>query len=112
MSIRPQSISRAPRLPIQALVAALALPACVQDDDSRRNTVEYFERHETARREQMALCQNDPGRLWYTRDCVNARHADAKKALGNLRDLPPVGLVEKDPRLNTSEQQPSSNVRR
>lgn len=86
---------------ITLLVAALG---CAPKYDVSRNTVEYFEQNEEARRAQMEECRNDPGRLWNSRDCVNARHADANKAMGSLRDLPPIGLVEKDDRLKQERQ--------
>lgn len=89
------------------LVLVPMMSACVPTDTSR-NTVAYFEQNDAERREQMALCRNDPGRLWDTRDCINARHADARKGMRSLRDLPPIGLIEKDERLKSKGENPTA----
>ena len=37
----------------------------------------YYVRHEAERTSQLSACQNDPGRLGATANCVNAQSADA-----------------------------------
>jgi hypothetical protein len=52
-----------------------ALAACSQPAPTHDKA--YFAQHDAERATQLAACQNDPGRLAATPNCVNAQSADA-----------------------------------
>lgn len=48
----------------------------------------YYATRDAERASQLAACQNDPGRLAATPDCVNAQAADADARTEHFYDLP------------------------
>lgn len=43
-------------------------------------TVDWYKEHEVERKEMLAKCKADPGRLEESANCVNAQQADNQKA--------------------------------
>jgi len=48
----------------------------------------YYAAHAAERASQLTACQNDPGRLAATPDCVNAQAADADARTEHFYDVP------------------------
>ncbi|MEW5688169.1 MAG: EexN family lipoprotein [Pseudomonadota bacterium] len=66
--------------------AAALLAACSEPSPSRDKA--YFAAHETERATQLAACQNDPGRLSSTPNCVNAQAAESDARTARFYDVP------------------------
>lgn len=78
-----------------AIGTALAAVACSSPPEPpSHQTVEFYRANKEARQAKVAECANDPGALGKTPDCINAKQAAAIEDIGNLRDLPPMGLLE------------------
>jgi hypothetical protein len=60
--------------------------------DRASHTVEDYMQDAQLRHGTLAHCANDPGSVGSSPDCVNAREADRKLGVGNLRDLPTLRL--------------------
>ena len=75
--------------------AVVAVSACAPAADRARQTVADYRADVALRHEEMTLCDNDPGTLGATPDCVNAREASRVEDTRRLRDLPPVQLPRK-----------------
>ncbi len=71
----------------------LAASACTPSSEPTHQTVEYYRTNADARAEKLAQCENDPGALGQTPDCINARQA-ARQETKSLRDLAPLNLPE------------------
>jgi len=69
-----------------------AMASCTREPESVHHTVAEYRADPDWRREEVALCANDPGTLGRTADCINAREADRLEGIGSVRGLPPVGL--------------------
>jgi len=76
------------------IVVTIASAACAPSPDPTQQTVEYYRANRGAREARVAECANDPGALGKTPDCINAKQAAAIEDIGNLRDLPPMGLLK------------------
>ncbi len=81
------------------MVFALLTSACSPEPPSARHTVDEYRANAQLRHAQVARCQEDPGSLKKTPDCINAQQAAAFEDRLRLRDAPPVGL---DPTRNPS----------
>jgi len=57
-----------------AVIFVLTLSGCVGEKD---RTVEWYKEHETERKAKIAECENNPGKLANTPNCVNARVAQS-----------------------------------
>lgn len=77
-----------------AMSATIAATACAPSPEPTHKTVEYYRANKEAREARVAECANDPGALGVTPDCINAKQAAAIEDIGNLRDLPPMGLLK------------------
>lgn len=78
-----------------AIGTALVAAACSSPPEPpTHQTVEFYRANKEARQTKVAECANDPGALGKTPDCINAKQAAAIEDIGNLRDLPPMGLLE------------------
>ena len=80
------------RIALAVLLACAALASCSRE--SAAHTVAWYLAHAADRRAMVGRCENDPGTLGKTPECVNAMAAAAQAGIGSLRDLPPMGLVE------------------
>lgn len=78
---------------LQVVVPFAFLIACAPKQS--QHTVEYYKSNESERKARLAECANDPGALKDDPLCVNARAADFDDAFGSMRDLPPVGLNDR-----------------
>lgn len=100
MNIKQLSISRLARGVsgvrwYLAIGAALAVAACSSPPEPpTHQKVDFYRANKEARQAKVAECANDPGALGKTPDCINAKQAAAIEDIGNLRDLPPMGLLE------------------
>jgi hypothetical protein len=99
MTIKKLSISRPARGVSSghwclAIGAVLAVAACSSPPEPTHKTVEFYRANKDARQAKVAECANDPGALGKTPGCINAKQAAAIEDIGNLRDLPPMGLLE------------------
>lgn len=56
-------------------LAAAALAACAPAEPNHDKA--YYAAHDAERATKLAACQNDPGKMAATPDCVNAQAADA-----------------------------------
>src|SRR5688572_10564294 len=70
-------------------VGGLLGAGCVQETAP---TVEYFRAHRDERVALLQECLNDAARGKHAAACVDAREAERLESVGQLRDLPPVGL--------------------
>lgn len=89
------------------IVVTISTAACAPSPNPTHQTVEYYRANREAREARVAECANDPGALGKTPDCINAKQAAQIEDIGNLRDLPPMGLL-KDAE-EGSDQTDSSN---
>lgn len=62
-----------------ALLALLAILAGC-GENTPVQTVDWYKEHEAERKEMLAKCEADPGRLGESANCVNAQQADNQKA--------------------------------
>jgi hypothetical protein len=74
------------KLNLGLFLALMALPACAD----QVNTVDWYVDHPDERKAEIARCDNNPGELQNTPDCINAKEAGrkavevkAKQALDN-----------------------------
>lgn len=75
------------RLVLLAGLAGLAtLAAC--SPASPGHDKAYYAAHDAERAAQLTACQNDPGRLAATPNCVNAQSADADAHAAHFYDAP------------------------
>ena len=77
-------------LPLVSAIV-IGLSACSPDADAAR-TVSWFEQHSDERKAVLAKCQDDPGHLAQTPNCMNASEAEGRASIGSVRDLPPLNL--------------------
>jgi hypothetical protein len=73
----------------------LGVTACSRSPDVAEHTVEEYRLNAELRHAQVVRCQEDPGTLRKTPDCVNAQAAAALEDRTRLRDTPSVGLDER-----------------
>ena len=66
--------------------AAALLAACSQPAPSHDKA--YYAAHDAERATQLAACQNDPGRLASTPNCVNAQAAESDARTAHFYDIP------------------------
>ena len=75
------------------MLAVLALAACNRTPGGGGTlTVDYYRAHAAERAAMLRTCENDPGDLRDSPNCVNAREAARVEDVGSLRNLPPMGL--------------------
>lgn len=79
-----------------AIVFGIAVAGC--SPDRARHTLDEYRADATLRHSQMERCKADPGTLAKTPDCINARQAAVLEDQVRLRDMAPVGLIEKSPK--------------
>lgn len=72
-----------------SMVSVMLAVGCVQETAP---TVEYFRAHEDERKSQLHHCSNEAAGAQTDPFCINAREAERLESIGQLRDLPPVGL--------------------
>jgi hypothetical protein len=76
------------------IVVTVGTAACAPSPNPTHQTVDYYRADPDARKEMLAKCENDPGALGRTPDCINALQAKRMdEPMKSLRDLPPLGLV-------------------
>ena len=73
------------RLLLALGLGAGALAACSQPAPTHDKA--YYVKHEAERTSQLSACQNDPGRLGATANCVNAQSADADVHASKFYDV-------------------------
>ena len=93
MGFRPGA--RSVRICLGIIVTFLSAAGCAPAPDQARHTVEEYRKNPELRRQELALCANDPGTLAKSADCVNVREAERAAGVGTLRDLPPLRLPPK-----------------
>lgn len=76
------------------MIVTITAAACAPAPEPTHQTVDYYRANREAREAKVAECANDPGSLGKTPDCTNAKQAAAIEDIGNLRDLPPMGLLK------------------
>ncbi len=80
------------RLCLGLVVTAISAVGCAPVPDRARHTVEEYRQSRELRKYQLYRCDNDPGSLGKTADCINARDAERIEGIGSLRELPPLKL--------------------
>lgn len=117
MTIKQLSISRLTRWAsgtrwYLAISGTLAVVACSSPPEPpTHQTVEFYRANKEARQAKLAECENDPGALGNTPDCINAKQA-AKRDMKTLRDLPPLNLPGATPNPGSpraDEQRPNAD---
>lgn len=93
MRFRPGA--RSVRIGLGIVVTAISTAGCAPAPGRAHHTVEGYRKDPQLRREVLARCMNDPGRLGSTADCENARDAERMADVGSLRDIPPLRLPPK-----------------
>jgi hypothetical protein len=82
--------------------AAFVAAACSSPPEPpTHQTVEFYLTNKEARQAKLAECDNDPGALGKTPDCINAKQA-ARRDMKTLRDLPPLNLPGAKPNVPPS----------
>jgi hypothetical protein len=76
---------RALRLFAAIGLTAGALAACSPAEPSHDKA--YYAAHDAERATKLAACQNDPGKMAATPNCVNAQAADADAHAKNFYDV-------------------------
>ena len=74
------------RVPLALGLAAAMLAACAQPAPGHDKA--YYGGHEAERTTQLAACQNRPGQLAATPNCVNAQAADADAHAAKFYNAP------------------------
>lgn len=70
-----------------ALLTLIIITGC--SENTPVQTVDWYKEHDTERKEMIAKCNTDPGRLGESANCVNAQQADNEKALARRGWLTP-----------------------
>jgi hypothetical protein len=78
-----------------SIVFVLWMCACSPTPERARYTVQEYRSNAELRHAQVARCENDPGSLGKTPDCINAHQAAAFEDRVRLRDLPALGLKKR-----------------
>lgn len=99
-----------------AIALTIAAAACTPPAEPTHQTVDYYLENKEARAAKLVECENDPGALGQTPDCINAKQA-ARRDMKSLRDLAPLNLpgstpsdVQRDAdKSRSSEKKPSGN---
>lgn len=78
------------------IAVSLMLSACGPGTVEPVPTVDYYRAHAEEREAQIKKCANSPGTDAQIPACVNAKAAARIEGIGRLRDLPPLGLGNKD----------------
>lgn len=90
------------------IVVTVGAAACAPSPNPTHQTVDYYRANADARRAMLAKCENDPGALGRTPDCINALQAKRmEEPMKSLRDLPPLGLVPDDKK--SASERPASS---
>ena len=82
------------RISLGIIVTSLGAGGCAPAPDRATHTVDEYTQSASLRHEVLARCNSDPGSLKDSADCANAREAERRTGVGNLRDLPPLKLPE------------------
>jgi hypothetical protein len=64
------------------LVMLVALTGC-KDENQEVQTVEWYKTHEVERKAMVTTCEDNPGELAITPNCVNAKAADSATIHGS-----------------------------
>src|SRR3569833_2811103 len=90
--LEKESAMKLPRERLSVVVVALlSVTACSPESEPPR-TVSWFEQHPEERKALLAKCQDDPGRLAETPNCVNASQAEGQASIGSVREKPHLKL--------------------
>lgn len=65
------------KLSMVLVVGLMVLVGCKEDQPASAMTVDWYKTNEQARKEMLVKCNNNPGELAATADCVNARKANS-----------------------------------
>lgn len=85
------------------IVVTIGSAGCAPSPNPTHQTVDYYRANPDARKEMLAKCENDPGALGRTPDCINALQAKRiDEPMKSLRDLPPLGLVPNEEKGGTN----------
>jgi hypothetical protein len=76
------------------IVVTIGAAACAPSPEPTHQTVEYYQANPQVREAKVSECANDPGGLGKTPDCINAKQATQIEDIGNVQDLPPMGLLK------------------
>jgi hypothetical protein len=96
------------------IVVAISTAACAPSPNPSHQTVDYYRANTDARKAKLVECENDPGALGQTPDCINAhRAARLEERPKSFRDLPPMGLLEDAKKSGSPDHadSPNSSVR-
>jgi hypothetical protein len=85
------------------MVLAGAVAGCIRTPEAPVRTVTYFRAHAAERHDWLAHCQDDPGSLGHSANCVNADQAESVEGIGSFKDLPPMGLLPASPARSASD---------
>lgn len=90
---------------------AIVLFGCSPEPPQAHYTVDEYLANRVAMDAKLKECANNPGDLGSHPDCVNVKAAAARKGVGSLRDLPPLGLLppEKTDRTNQTRADSGSS---
>lgn len=80
---------------VAGVAAIAALASCSPSGPTHDKA--YYAAHEAERTTQLTACQNDPGGLGKTPNCVNAQAADADAHAQHFYDTPKPASRVQDP---------------
>ncbi len=92
MRFRPGA--RCVRMCLGFVVTAVSAAGCAPVPDLGTQTVDYYTGHAKERQTMLEQCQNNPGELARSPNCVNAMAAARFAGQGSLRRLPSLQLPQ------------------
>jgi hypothetical protein len=92
MRFRPGA--RCVRICLGFVVTAVSAADCAPVPDLATQTVDYYTGHARERQTMLEQCQNNPGELARSPNCVNAMAAARLAGQGSLRTLPSLQLPQ------------------
>lgn len=72
-------------------LVAVFLSGC--SDGTPTQTVEWYKQHDAERKEMNAKCDDNPGKLENTPNCINSKQADNEKA-NTRRGVPSLAPID------------------
>jgi hypothetical protein len=92
MRFRPGA--RCVRMCLGFVVTAVSAAGCAPVPDRATQTVDYYTGHAKERQMMLEQCQNNPGEIARSPNCVNAMAAARLAGQGSLRTLPSLQLPQ------------------
>jgi hypothetical protein len=93
------------------IVPVLLASACSPEAPEVTRTVSYYRENAEERQQMIERCADNPGTLGRTPNCVNAKQAELRD-VPSLRDLPSIGLSERESEPSNRQDSPTADEKR